>query len=208
MNKLNNVIKSIKLGRVLGVFLAGCLLVLTTACKPPSPQVTGMGAYNENRGQQTELYDPIQEKKGGMNQYSDTDPRLKARGVEAEARKLTERARQNLQNRADNPQEFVENYRQGAPLGERVKNITENVGESAKETLEDVSKGTQRGMRSVRENTQDTAKETTKAAERAADRASRFTQDRARDASKATQRAIESTADKAERAVDRATNSM
>jgi hypothetical protein len=60
---------------VLSLALAGIVLLITTACTPSSPSASGSGSYYEKTGQNTELYDTIQPRQGGMNNYDDTDPR-------------------------------------------------------------------------------------------------------------------------------------
>lgn len=66
---------SVSLRSLLSLALAAIVVLVTTACSPNSPSVTGSGSYYDKKGQNTELYDPIQPRKGGMNQYEDTDPR-------------------------------------------------------------------------------------------------------------------------------------
>lgn len=80
MNKVFKRIKSIKIGRVLAVFLAGFILILNTACS----QDTVASSARET-GTKT-----VQEFQGGMNGYND-DVRYDA-GTAAKAKRLVDTA--------------------------------------------------------------------------------------------------------------------
>jgi ABC-type transporter Mla subunit MlaD len=144
-------LKPIRLGRVAVVIAASFILMLGTACNPSSPSLSGTGSYQEGRQPQTELYRPIQPSEGGMNQYSDTDPRYNTKGLKSEIKARVDQADRNIQ-KVDNPEEFAEDYRKGTPLGERVRNITDSIGGAAKGTSEDFAEGTQRGVRNLKQN--------------------------------------------------------
>jgi len=177
--KIQDLVKSVRLNRILAVVLASVLIVVTTACaNPPAPTVSGTGSYTERRGQQTELYAPVQKQKGGMNQYEDTEPTVDNKATKTEAKALVDRAKSNLRKSIDAPEDYTRNYREGAPLNERVERLTDDVTSSIKETGEGVVEGTQRGLRNVRENTQDAGKEVEKNVDKAARRASDEIQDR------------------------------
>lgn len=66
---------SFNLRALLAVVLAVGMMLVTTACSQDSPSASGTGSYYQKKAQNTELYDTIQPRKGGMNQYEDTDPR-------------------------------------------------------------------------------------------------------------------------------------
>lgn len=177
--RIQDLVKSVRLNRVLAVVIAGVLLVVTTACaNPPAPTVSGTGSYTERRGQQTELYAPVQKPKGGMNQYEDTEPTVDNKATKTEAKALVDRAKSNLRKSIDDPKDYARNYRDGAPLDERVERLTDDVTSSIKETGEDVVEGTQRGLRNIRENTQDAGKEVGRNVDQAARKASNEIQDR------------------------------
>jgi hypothetical protein len=205
MSKVFSFLKQIRLARVVIALFAGAVLFLNTACSPDSPRVSGEGSYNERVSQETELYDPIQEPQGGMNNYADTDPRRNTKATEAKARTLSREAERNIQ-KVQNPQEFVEDYRSGTPFGERVRNITEGVGEAAENVGEDLTKGSRQGAakirdaseeigRNVNNNVSDSVDSTRRNARQAAEGASNFAQDRARDTAKAAERATDRAVD-------------
>lgn len=144
-------LKHVRLGRVAVAIAASFILMLGTACSPSSPSVSGTGSYQQGRQPQTELYRPIQPEEGGMNRYSDTDPRYNTKGLKSEIKARVDQADRNIQ-KVNDPEEFAKDYRKGTPLGERVRNITEDVSGAAKETSEDFAEGTQRGIRNLKQN--------------------------------------------------------
>ncbi|MEA5522590.1 MAG: hypothetical protein WAN66_22910 [Limnoraphis robusta] len=157
IRRLIGAIKSTSLKSVLTIVLAGILVVVTTACnaKPPAPNITGSGEYHSSKGQQKELYAPVQNKKsGGMYPYEDMDPEP-SNYTKRKANELVENAKRNV-SKVNGPEEFAENYRQGTPLNERVQNISEDVGQSAKQFTEDVASGAKRNVQKLKENTQNT----------------------------------------------------
>ena len=189
MNKVISFFKKIQLQRVLVVFLSGLLLVISTACANPAqakvpsgepapysdrtngiptPKASGeAGSYNNRVSEQTELYDPIQERKGGMNNFSDVDPRVNTKGVDTKATGLVRNAQENIQKVQD-PGEFAEEYREGTPFGERVKNIVDRVTDATQNTAEDASKGARRGSENLKDNADTAGNEFSKGARQGA----------------------------------------
>jgi hypothetical protein len=164
MTRLNTPLKSIKLNKILAVLIAGSLLWLTTACgRPDTTQLSEGGSYSSRKGQHTELYDTIQKKADGPNQYNDTDPRLDASRSDRKAQQLIDRARSNTR-KVNSPGEFARSYQEGKPLNERVKDLTKDVGQSVQDVTEDVSKGTQRGVQNLRQNAQNATDRVTEGA--------------------------------------------
>lgn len=189
MSRLKNFLTSVKWNQVLVVFLAGFLLLVSTACsRPDSPRASGESSYQDHRAQRTDFDASAPERVGGMNQYRDTTRDTSA--ADAKARQLIQNARAN-ENKVNKPQDFVQNFQEGRPLGDRVRNVAEDVSETAANAAEDFKQGTQRGIRNLRENTQDAAD----TASRTADQASRTASNAARDTAKATQRAAQDAAD-------------
>lgn len=205
MQRLQKLVKSIRISRVVMIFMAGVLVLLNTACKPQAPNVSGTGLSNERKAQQTELYAPNQEKKGGINRYNDVESSADNRG-DLKAKELVDSARSNLRKSIDTPEDLVENYKDGAPLGERVKRLSNDVGESIENTANDVTDAAQRGVRNTQRNTENAAERATRSVERGAEEASDFAQDRTRDAARATDRATNRAGRAAERAIDDATD--
>lgn len=198
MTKVISFLKKIRLDRIAIAFFAGVLL-LTTGCsradatvpqstpardaeihtRVPAPNSSGTaGTYNDRVGQQTELYDPIQKRQGGMNEYSDVDPRVSKDQLNQKASNLVRNADQNIQ-KVDDSQEYAEDYRQGKPLGARVRDLVDSVTDSAGNTAEDVSKGAQRGASNLKDNAQTAGREFSKGARRGGEDAANAAQNKA-----------------------------
>lgn len=155
IRRLINTVKSASWKNVVTVVLVGILVITTTACSTNSPmaEVKGMGESQSMKTADKELYDPIQSKKSdGMYPYEDVDSEPNVR-TKRKVRELIDNAEKNV-NKVDNPGEFVENFRKGTPINERVENISEDVAESAKQFTDDVVSGTKRNTRKLKENTQ------------------------------------------------------
>jgi uncharacterized phage infection (PIP) family protein YhgE len=209
MKKLISSLKRIRIGQILTVCLAGLLIFVSTACGGSGDN---MQARTQTSGQARQevpsgLQDPVGVKqgknprpevpekaetntfqKGGMNEFSDIDPRQGMDAANQKAKSLVNQAERNVTEKSvDNPEQYVENYRQGAPLGERLQNITKSVSGAAKGVTEDASKGTQQGLQNAKANTQDASK----GAQRAAEDTSNFAQRKTGEAAKGVQRAAE-----------------
>jgi uncharacterized phage infection (PIP) family protein YhgE len=137
MNKVISFIKSIRLGQILTVLLAGILLFINTACagnaqaKMPKVGATDPGPHPVG---QTQPYE------GGMNNFSDTAPGQAAKGTAERTKALIDRAERDISTkRVDSVEQYVENYRTGAPLGERTEKLTENIKEGVKNAAEDAT---------------------------------------------------------------------
>jgi len=151
MKKVMTWLKGIRLDRILTVFLAGVLLFVSTACG--STKVLAKTA--DEARQEVPSRAITNTYKGGMNDYSDVDPRRDTTEAKAKAKTLIENAQSNIDRKsADSPEQYAKNYRSGTPLGERVRRIGEDVGKSAEEVAEGASKGVQNGIQNIKENAQ------------------------------------------------------
>lgn len=194
MNKVIAWFKSIHIDRVVTGFLVGLLVFVSTACSGGASATTADKIQKEVPSSAV-----TNEYKGGMNDYSDVDPRQDTKQAQAKAKALVDNAQKNIdQKSVDSGEQYVENYRSGTPLGERVKRIGENVGESAKNLTKDVSEGTQRGAQNVKENTQDAAKNVSQSTSETADRASNAAQSKVKSDIKTAQRALDKAEDTSE----------
>lgn len=149
-----NWIKSLKLrlAPVAMVFVAGFLLLFSTACSPSSPSVSGTGSYQEGRAPQTELYRTIQPKENGPNTYSDTDPRRNTSATSAKAKQLINNAERNV-NKVQNSRELVDEMKSARPLKEGPQKVSDRVSNTVEGFAEDFSAGTQRGIKNLKSNT-------------------------------------------------------
>ncbi|MEH2305407.1 hypothetical protein [Nostoc sp.] len=195
MRKAITWLKNIRPLKVLTVFLAGMFLFMAQACGAPGvatqPPQPGSQAPNVKRYDPTKDY-PLNSPAGGMNNFSDVDPRArdeKAANDRADA--LVKNAQRNIEQKGiDSREQYGKNFQQGTPLGERVKNLGEDVGSSAEELREGVVKGTQRGFENLKGNTQNAAEDLTKNVQRGAEDAGKNVQRTAEDAGNAVKRTV------------------
>jgi hypothetical protein len=187
MNKVINWLKDIRLDRILTICLVGLLVVVTTACSGGASAKTADKIREEVPGSAL-----TNEYKGGINSYSDVDPRQNTTGAEAKAKALVDNAQRNIDEKGiDSTEQYVENYRSGTPLGERTRRIGEDVGEAAKNVGEDVSKGVQKNAQQTKATAQDAAINT----KQAADKTSRTAQSKVNEGVKGAQRSVDNAAD-------------
>lgn len=151
------------LKNLLVVFLAGVLVLLSTACGTTRPTA----ALNSN-APKSDL--------AGEGMYPHTDTERDTTAADAKADRLIRKARQQRQN-VQNPGDIVDRVspdkpvdRQLQEVGESAKRAAEDVGESAKRQAEETAESARRGMRNIKENTQDAAKSTADAIDRATSR--------------------------------------
>src|SRR6476620_9525572 len=100
MNRLTAFVKKIRAVQILTVFLAGILVLVSTACSR-SDMIAGKTADQVREevpsGAVTSQY------KGGMNDYSDVDPRnKKMTTTEAKAQLLKEQAQHRIDTKSSN----------------------------------------------------------------------------------------------------------
>lgn len=206
MNKLMTWLKNVRLDRILTAFLVGLLLFVSTAC---------------SKGVQAKTADQIREEvpssavtnryKGGMNDYSDVDPRKNTTEANTKAKALIDNAKKNTTEKiADSPQQIGERLKGAAEnTGEYVDNLKERVGNSVDDVKENVSKGTQKNLRQTKnltndvkgkaiqtkENTKDAAKDAAKSVKRAADDVSTTGEYKVNKGINTAQRALDDAAD-------------
>jgi flagellar biosynthesis/type III secretory pathway protein FliH len=181
--------------RIFMVFVAGIFLLLVQACDrgiaalPPQPIEQ---PPNAQRYDPTKDY-PISPFQGGMNNFSDVDPRAKA--VERTAREradaLVRNAERNITEKGvTSPEELIRNYQEGAPFQERTRKLGENVGRSTEEVQEGVTEGTKRGTENLQENIGNAAQDFTKSLQRGAEDTGKNVQHTAEDAAAAVNRTL------------------
>ena len=159
MNKLFTWLKGLQMARILTIFLVGLLMFVSTACSgAASAKIPGdikIGKTADQIRQEVPGSAVTNQYKGGMNDYSDVDPRFNDKASEAKSKGLVDNAQKNINEKSvDSREQYVENYRNGAPLGERVRKIGENIGKAAENVKGEASKGAQENL----ENAQDAGK--------------------------------------------------
>ncbi|HAG85232.1 MAG TPA: hypothetical protein DCL61_29810 [Cyanobacteria bacterium UBA12227] len=178
--------KRIRLDKVLTVLIAGILLFVSTACGGKVLAKTADQIRQEVP--ESALTSPYE---GGMNDYSDVDPRQDTKQTKAKAKGLIDRVESNLSKRAETPEELRQNYQEGAPLGKRVQRLADNVRDAAENRVENVSKGTQRGVENIKENSGNAAEDVAGFTQRSAENAKQNTERAGRDLAKAAGRSVE-----------------
>lgn len=181
-NTASDMVKRFRLERFLIVVLASVLLLVTTACSPGSPSVSGTGEYHERVGQPDgirEYTDRADSKsRPDLSSYSDNDARNNA-AARAKADELSNRAAQNIKKVRD-PGDLANEIKAGTPIQDRVRNFTDDVGDAAGQFKEDFVQGARENTRDLRSNT---------------DKAGRNIQRNANDAQRNAQRATENATD-------------
>ncbi len=134
--------------------LAVLLLVTTTACNGTnmSANTDKPAATNPATGKVDSLYKPLTPPKGGMNNYSDVDPRMDTSEAAAKTDRLIKKT-DDLVQKDTNPFKQIRKEFDDKGVPERAANIAKDVNRSAKETADDVAKGTERGFDNLKKNT-------------------------------------------------------
>lgn len=179
MQNLILVIKSVRLKQVLTVFLAGFLLIISTACSQnPLAQIDGVADVVERQLSDTyDNYDADRGYKGGMNGYDD-DPRYNAETA-AKAKALVDTARsrqkdslgeyaESVVDRAGNK---IEAAKQEIPstLQANKQEAIESI-ENKTETLQDNLSQVPEGAKDIFEGTVDTAQDAVRDTKQATNR--------------------------------------
>ncbi|CEJ44329.1 hypothetical protein [Umezakia ovalisporum] len=196
MKKVMNWLKNIRPVKILTVFLAATFLFIAQACnrpeitqQPPQPNAQPPNVERYNPTKNYQLSTP----EGGMNNFSDLDPRAKAaeKAANIKAAELGANARRNVEEKGvDSAEQYIRNYQEGTPLDERVKGLGEDIGSSAEELGKGVIKGTQRGVENLQKNLGRTAEDLTKNVKRQAEDTTTTLQRQAEDTAEVVKRKI------------------
>lgn len=189
MSKIASWVKKIKLSQIVMTFLAGVLLLVSTACNsgsvqattpgsgtrqevPSGSQVDGKIKPGENpRPEVPEEATTNRFEKGTMNEFSDLDPRAKnVDNISNKAEALKQNAERNVIDQTGNVGENTKRIldKKGENAEEFNRNVQRNT-ESAKDklqgTAEDLKRGTQKGTENIKDNAYDATKGVNRAAE-------------------------------------------
>jgi hypothetical protein len=139
------------LPRLVASFFAIFFLVVNTACSSSavSDQVTQPNPDNLTSGKSTNLYDPLTTPKGGMNNYSDVDPRVDTSRSDAKAKRLINKA---SSNKPANPIKEVRKELDKKGPQERVEDLSKNLSRSAQENFDQVSETAQKDFGNLQKN--------------------------------------------------------
>jgi len=210
--------KGLRVKQLAAVLLGGFLLAFSTACSSATPRAAAPGRPDNqtyvrpadqqvkystdkakadssdtyNLGEQSrELYAPIQKPTDGMNTYND-DLKYETGRPQAKAEKLVKNSKENLKNRAENPQELIENARNENPLGEKARESYENIKGGANAVKRGATEGVREGTSNIKANAKQLGKEAPRVVDKAqqnAENAAKNTADNANDVVTGFQRA-------------------
>ncbi|MEG3840506.1 DUF6658 family protein [Microcoleus sp. herbarium14] len=169
MNRLTAFLKKIRAVQILTVFLAGILVLVSTACSRPdvtAGKTDVMPAKTDVMSAKTA--DKIREEvpsgavtsefKGGMNDYSDVDPRnQKVTTTEAKAQLLKEQAQHRIDTKSSS--NVVENVKRVADdVPDKLDQVGEKLNENARTAqrkADDFGDKTKKGLANLKENTRE-----------------------------------------------------
>lgn len=195
MSKVIAWVKNIRPIKILTVFCVGMLLIVTQACGSVTAGEPKAGANSElSVPKGDKILNPYE---GGMNNFSDTDPRSKEARTEVKAKAealkqnaeqnvidqtgtLGENTRRTLDKKGENAADFGKNLQQSA------EGTKDKIGNSA----ENFAEGVQRGIENIKDNTKDAAGDLTINAQRAAEDAKTNVQRTAQDAGDAINKTV------------------
>lgn len=210
MKQLISFFQNLRIVRIFTVVFASVFLFFATACSPSnSVQAktldTSTKAYPEQYVPDNAVTNP---REGGMNQFSDVDPRTDTTSAEAKADFLIKNAERNLSKRTGNPAEAVKRVANDAPdspqeAGYSIQKNAANVGDKIKSSAEDFAQGTKRGIENIKDNTQDAASDVKSSAKQAASNVKENAQDAAYKARRAADDVSSYAKDKSREAMDR-----
>jgi hypothetical protein len=155
MNRLTAFVKKIRLGQILTVFLAGLLVFVSTACTR-SDVIASPTADQIREEVPSEAV--TSRYKGGMNDYSDVDPRDKnVTAAEAKAQLLKEQAQHRIDYKSSN--NVGENVKRVGDEGpDKLNQIGSKVDRDlreAKRNAEEFGENTKKGLANIKENTRE-----------------------------------------------------
>lgn len=175
MKRLTAFVKKIRAVQILTVFLAGILVLVSTACSGPdmagkSDVMTGkadarLGKTADQIREEVPSGAVTSEFQGGMNDYSEVDPRnQKVTTKEAKAQLLKEEAQHRIETKSsNNVGENVRRVADDAPekltqVGEKVKNDArtaqskaDNFGDKTKQGLSNLKENTREGLQGAKD---------------------------------------------------------
>jgi ElaB/YqjD/DUF883 family membrane-anchored ribosome-binding protein len=217
-------LKSKRLSQLMVASLSALFLLVNTACAAPSVSAKGAegdsakvvlknpatkvsspyrkDTNNVPAGQVTEFYDSIQPVEGGMNNYSDVDPRQNTSKADAKAEKLVKGASHSEKKSVNSPVDAVKKELDKEPIPERIQKFSKDIGKSAQKAVDRVSDETQKGTNNLSKNTTSLLDKTQSRAETLAQQA----QDKVDDVGSAAKQTSDSVVSKAQEGVDKAQN--
>ncbi|MEG4959794.1 MULTISPECIES: DUF6658 family protein [unclassified Microcoleus] len=164
MKRLTAFLKKIRAVQILTVFLAGILVLVSTACTRSdviagkTDVMTGKGKTADQIREEVPSGAVTSEYKGGMNEYPDVDPRnKKMTTTEAKAQLLKEQAQHRIDTKSSN--NVGENVRRvGDDASDKLNQVGEKVKDDARtaqQKADDFGDKTKQGFANLKENTRE-----------------------------------------------------
>ena len=155
MNRLTAFLKKIRAVQILTVFLAGILVLVSTACK--GADMTAGKTADQIR-EEVPAGAVTSEYKGGQNQYSDVDPRTpNVTATEAKAQLLKDQAQQRIDTKSSS--NVRENVRRVADDAsdklDEVGNKLNDDARTAQRKADEFGDKTKKGFANLKENTRE-----------------------------------------------------
>jgi hypothetical protein len=158
MKKLIASFIHIRIGKVIAVFLAGILLLVSTACSGDNSLQAKTSDYPTPEVYPPKIYDRNpQNYQDGMNNLSDVDPRADMRDINRKSKQLIKDAERDVigtnDNYRKNTQQLLDKtVRNPEELKQNIKQGTQEFGKYIKENVRDIGDGTKRGIDNIKEN--------------------------------------------------------
>ncbi|MEC4815327.1 MAG: hypothetical protein SAK29_18925 [Scytonema sp. PMC 1069.18] len=199
MRRVVAMLKNLRPLKTLTTLFAGFILFFTQACNGSiAAQAPRQTVGEQNARPNAEVYVPKGDRQlspveGGMNNFSDVDPRTQNANVRAKAEALKENAEQNINSQSSDLGDITRRIlnRKDENIGDLGNNVQYGAQKTADEVqgnAADFVEGTKRGIRNIQENASDTASDLGKNAKRAAEDVTRNAQRTAEDAGDAVNR--------------------
>jgi ElaB/YqjD/DUF883 family membrane-anchored ribosome-binding protein len=157
MNRIIAFFKKIQLRQIVTIFLAGVLVLVSTACggNPTMAKTADQIREEVPNGTMTNRY------QGGMNDYRDIDPRRETSKADAKAKGLVDNAERNLTNRTGNPAEAIRRVGNDASdVGRNVQKTADKVGNKIERNAKEFGENAQQGAENLKQNAQKAVKGT------------------------------------------------
>lgn len=207
MNKLIAWLRNIQISRIVTTFAAGILLFISTACNSGSTMANPVNPVKtaDQIREEVPSRAVTSEYKGGMNDYSEVDPRFDDSEAKAKAKALVDKTERNVIDQTDdlgtNTKRILDKKGENAAdFGKNLKGSTEETKNKTQESVRDFVKGTQRGTENLKDNTADVAKDAAKGTKQATEDAKGSTKSFASDAKENIKNAGSDQIDKADNA--------
>lgn len=176
INFLKNMQIKLSFKKVLSTALVGFFLFFGTACSSVQAKANAPTADQVRdelpRGETYSQY------KGGMNGYSDVDPRFDASAAKAKAKGLVDNAERNVIDQTDdlatNTKRILDKKGQNVDdLGDNLQESSEYAKNEAKRSARDFARGTEKGTDNIKNNASNATSDLSRGVSRAGDKIDR-----------------------------------